>query len=433
MSKFLPNSNSITEIMSSLQNRVRALELNKSFIVQKRIQKVEDFGDIVDGYVTLRPNTVYLMDFEGTLFIDFGIRIPENGGNITIQGTLGLGGTQVLYGTPNDNQPLFIGGLNTNFQLYNLTLRSDSFIFELDAGFTSPYNTAPILFLENVSLNGSYRLGLIENYYIVVFNKVIISGITEGLYFNGNFFAGYFSNVIYVDNENMEYYLFFFEGSFNLLSVFKFFACSFDKSNPDGVIFDESMGNQIPDNGLVITDCVFTGTGDYSFFSPSDERVFSKNNFEPQNKVRQLYDTIIAGSYYFSTATATTISIINTWYKIAGTTTISTAERFNDDNTNNRLLYKGQESQKVLINFSGNFIDGAGTPIAQIAIAKNGSIETPTIMRVDLKHSGGADNVSISAILTLDRDDYLEVFIRNTTNTNNITCNFGQMTVIGLT
>lgn len=430
MSKILPNVNSITEFMSDLQSRVRALELNKSFIVQKRIQKVEDFGDVDSwGYVTLRSNTVYLMDFEGVLFVDFGIRIPENGGNITIQGTLGLGGTQVLYGTPTDNQPLFIGGSNTNLQLYNLTLKSDNDIFELDGGFISPYNTQPILFMQNVSLVESFRLGLIENYYLVALEKVVISGVIEGLYFNGNFFAGYFFNIVYVDNEDMEYTLFFFESSFNLISVFKFFACSFDKSNLSGVIFDEGVGTQIPDNGLVITDCVFTGLGDYSFFSPSDERVFSKNNFEPQNKVRQLYDTIISGGYYISTATATTISAINTWYKIAGTTTTTVTERFNDDNTNNRLLYKGQESQKILINFSGDFTPSAGTPIMQIAIAKNGSIENSTVMRLNLSNT---NNASITGILTLDRDDYIEVYIRNVSDTNNITCNFGQVSVIGL-
>lgn len=436
MSKFLPNSNSITEFMSDLQSRVRALELNKSFIVQKRIQKAEDFGVVGnDGYVELRANTLYILDFEGALLINFGLKIPSDGGVIILEGTLGGGSQQAIVCT-NASVSLFSGGIRTNFQLYDLGFSHPTGnIFNINGGFISPFVATTILIILNCTFLNSDGMGDISNYYVVLVEKISIIGFDDGMVFKGFFGVGYLANINAVNN-NVGHTIITFDTTYFTFSRFQFFSNSFNiGTDVTNTAIEVIAGATIPNDGIGFLTCSFTGSGTYlKGITPSDIRLYSKDNFEPSTKnPREVYNSIIAGGYYFSTATATTISTINTWYKLAGTTTITTTERFNDDaGTNNRLLYKGQESQKVLINFSGNFIDGTGTPIAQISIAKNGTVQTETIMRVDLNHSGGADNASITAILTLDRDDYVEVFIRNTTNTNNITCNFGQMTVIGL-
>jgi hypothetical protein len=434
MSKFLPNSNSITEFMSSLQNRVRALELNKSYIVQKRIQKAEDFGVIGDdGYVELRPNTLYVLDFEGTLLINFGLKIPSDGGIITLEGTLGGGSQQAIVCT-NSSVSLFSGGVRTNFKLDALGFSHPTGdIFNISGGFVSPFVATTVLSILNCTFLTSEGMGDISNYYVFLTEKISIIGFDNGITLKGFFGVGYLANINAVNN-NAGHTIITFDSTYVTFGRFQFFSNSFSiGTDVTNTAIEVISGATIPNDGIGLLTCSFAGDGTYlEGITPSDVRFYSKDNFEPSTKnPREVFNSIIAGGYYVSTATATTIAVTNTWYKVLGTTTATSTERFS--HSNNRLTYLGNNTQKLLINFSGNFIDGAGTPIAQIAIAKNGSIETPTIMRVDLKHSGGADNVSISAILTLDRDDYLEVFIRNTTNTNNITCNFGQMTVIGLT
>jgi hypothetical protein len=434
MSKFLPNSNSITEFMSSLQNRVRALELNKSYIVQKRIQKAEDFGVVGDdGYVELRPNTLYVLDFEGTLLINFGLKIPSDGGVIILEGTLGGGSQQVVVCT-NSSVSLFSGGVRTNFQLYDLGFSHPTGdIFNINGGFVSPFVATTILIILNCTFLTSEGMGDISNYYVALIEKISIIGFDNGIILKGFFGVGYLANINAVNN-NAGHTIITFDSTYFTFGRFQFFSNSFNiGTDVTNTAIKVISGATMPNDGIGFLTCSFAGDGTYlEGITPSDVRLYSKDNFEPSTKSpREVFNSIIAGGYYVSTATATTIAVTNTWYKVLGTTTATSTERFS--HSNNRLTYLGNNTQKLLINFTGNFIDGAGTPIAEIAIAKNGSIETSTIMRVDLKHSGGADNASISAILTLDRDDYIEVFIRNTTNTNNITCNFGQMTVIGLT
>jgi hypothetical protein len=434
MSKIIPNSNSITEFMSSLQGRVRDLELNKSFIVQKRIQKAEDFGVVGDdGYVELRSNTLYVLDFEGTLLIDFGLKIPSDGGVIILKGTLGGGSQQAIVCT-NSSVSLFSGGIRTNFQLYELGFSHPTGdIFNINGGFISPFVATTILIILNCTFLNSDGMGDISNYYVVLIEKISIVGFDNGIVFKGFFGVGYLANINAVNN-NAGHTIITFDSTYFAFSRFQFFSNSFNiGTDISNTAIEVISGATIPNDGIGFLTCSFTGSGTYlEGITPSDIRLYFKDNFEPSAKSpREVYNSIIAGAYYVSTPASTTISVTNTWYKIAGTTTATTTERFS--HSNNRLTYSGNNTQKVLINFTGDFIDGAGTPIAQIAIAKNGTVETSTIMRVDLKHSGGADNASITAIMTLDRDDYIEVFIRNTTNTNDVTCNFGQMTVIGLT
>lgn len=124
--------------------------------------------------------------------------------------------------------------------------------------------------------------------------------------------------------------------------------------------------------------------------------------------------------YMTANATATSLPVANTYYKIAGTTTTINAKKFSA--TSNRTTYTG----KTDIVGKVNVIIGAKAPVNNsdfsIVIAKNGvAIATP---KASMASAANNQSFQISFITELDlaTNDYVEVFIRsNNSNATTIT------------
>ena len=148
------------------------------------------------------------------------------------------------------------------------------------------------------------------------------------------------------------------------------------------------------------------------------------DSYTPAWDMRQ--NTYIPNSRAFSSlymnnnATATSLTTVNTFYKIAGTTTVVKEQRFTA--TNNRLTYIGKLdiTAKVLV------IIGAKAPANNsdfsIAIAKNGIvIATPNGSMVAAANNQ-TFQITLATEVEITTNDYIEVFIRkNNTNTSTIT------------
>lgn len=126
------------------------------------------------------------------------------------------------------------------------------------------------------------------------------------------------------------------------------------------------------------------------------------------------------GQYYMTAnATATTIGAINTFVKVAGTTTAgSFIEKFT--HTNNRLTYTGAftgfyKVTAIITLTSGN------NNVVQLRVAVNGTTSIPSTSQTTTSGAGKSENVSCSDIVSLATNDYIEIFTANTTGSNNIT------------
>ena len=124
--------------------------------------------------------------------------------------------------------------------------------------------------------------------------------------------------------------------------------------------------------------------------------------------------------YFNSNPTPTNLPVVNTYYKIAGTTTIVNEKRFTAS-TSNRITYNNVEPIVGKI----SVVLGAKAPAINsdfsIGIAKNGIIIAPTASMAE-----AANNQSFQIILNAEVDlvlgDYIEVFIsRTNANTTTIT------------
>ena len=138
-----------------------------------------------------------------------------------------------------------------------------------------------------------------------------------------------------------------------------------------------------------------------------------------------------AGRLYMEgNATATTIAVAGTYYKIAGTTTASLADLFT--HTNNKLTYNGLTTKKVVIDFSASVTCATAAQDFGIMIAHQGSTVAGTKITGKLLVAGDPVVISGNATLTLAPGEYVEVFATNVTDTNALTVKDLQLAISGV-
>ena len=135
------------------------------------------------------------------------------------------------------------------------------------------------------------------------------------------------------------------------------------------------------------------------------------------------------GSYYFSTPAVTTIAAQDTPIKASGTTTALQVNNFTHSGSN-RLTYTGTTTLYFQITglFSATKAAGTGADIRFI-IAKNGSVVTG--MSVTRNVSSSVEGaMACGGILQLETDDYIELWVENQDNADNMTVQEGSVSAI---
>ena len=133
------------------------------------------------------------------------------------------------------------------------------------------------------------------------------------------------------------------------------------------------------------------------------------------------------GCFYVSTPAETSISGATTPTKAAGTTTEIASNGFS--HTSNRLTYSGTATLKFYVQGNVSATKAAGTSAdIRYAIAKNGTIVTGlSVSRNTSSTAEGA--MAFGGIVTMATDDYVEIWVENLTNSDNLTIQEGSLTV----
>ncbi len=133
-----------------------------------------------------------------------------------------------------------------------------------------------------------------------------------------------------------------------------------------------------------------------------------------------IYGRRPSGLYYMEGNATPTALIANIWAKIAGITTNVSLNQFTTP-INNRIQYIGTAQTPIIIAVTAaitcNFSAGGGTTTRSVAIFKNGVQVIPSVMSED-GASGLNLNLSTSTSVSMATNDYIEVFIRSSNNTN---------------
>jgi len=142
-----------------------------------------------------------------------------------------------------------------------------------------------------------------------------------------------------------------------------------------------------------------------------------------------LRDALIAtalpghGEISVTSSAATTLSDTSTWVEVAGTYALtSTPTAMNwAMATNARLDYTGAAGRVLHIAATVGMTCVSNNQVTEWAIAKNGTVLTPSITRSKIGTGADVGSTAIHGHTNVVNGDYISVMCRNTTAANNVT------------
>lgn len=162
-------------------------------------------------------------------------------------------------------------------------------------------------------------------------------------------------------------------------------------------------------------------------YYPDMDGLYVHNGSEWTPAVRHAY-----GDYFMVTPTLTTIPAVNTPVKISGTTGSDVnLLRFFTAMTN-RLTYTGSEPGIFQLEASLS-ADAVATQVnCAFYFAVNGSIVPQSAQRRRLANLPDIASISLTKLLALSPNDFVEVWVANETDATNITVTELNVTIVGI-
>ena len=396
--------------MRSGQDKILNFKNSISFNGSSQIiYSLNDLPNAELGVITLEDNKLYI--FVGTVDL-LGARLL--GGNVSI-----------IEGLSSENSFLTSTGLPLGTALisseFTIIINSIS-IIDVDTALNlNGQNNDRVIDWRACNFGNVPNVGTIKNYNNFIYESGAFLNCT-GLIFDGNFGTIAIINSIYTNFSNGTSIT--IADTCVISRRFKIIESSMVTSGT-GISVNFSNTATIANQGYILTSCSFSGgtlTTLVGVQASGNKSLFFKNE--------GISNSRSSGSLYINASTATTV-VLNTWTKILGT---STPNPLNEEfsHLNNRLTYLGNLEQIFNISFSASITGSPGRDF-EIGISKNGEDPLENTVAQNTADSGGkAKNTSAQSFIGLAQNDYLEVFIKNTTDSTNLTAVRMILTVTGL-
>lgn len=121
-------------------------------------------------------------------------------------------------------------------------------------------------------------------------------------------------------------------------------------------------------------------------------------------------------------SSATTISAMSTYYKVAGTSSLSAGSyQFSTDGQSNRLKYTGTSMKMFHIACTLSVQSSSTNQTIKAVVYKNGVPLTTGIVQTKLGSSGDITSTAIHVMTDLSQNDILELYITNISSTASLT------------
>lgn len=395
----LDGSETLTIVQSSSSKKATIDQIQDKILTSNLIT-VADISDLpasVAGVITLLADTTYLF----TKSVDLaGDRL------VAVNATAIIG----LY---TESCKISSTGLTGNALItsnYSLGLKNISLEAETPFTLDASANANQALDWQNVNLVNCTNQGTIKTYDNFIGHTIGVLG-GSGFSFDGTIGTISFTDTIF--NTGSSQKAITLAATLTISRRCRIVYSSFViLSGETGV--EVVSGATIPAEGLILDTVNFAGGGTYlsGVLSSDDEARFTD--------CRGISNSLTAAQYYMNNnATATTISVAGTYYKVAGTTsTGSIAERFTL--SSNRATYKGALTTKFKITICLSFTANNGKEI-RFRVAKNGTTIASTQMTRTVNGTGVYAALSLQDIEELQTNDYIELFTTNITDTNSVT------------
>lgn len=369
------------------------------------VDKVEDFPEAVSGVITLANNLTYFI----TTTVDLaGARLVA-GVNTTIIG--GSSENCILKSTGlSAATPLLTS--QYSLPMRNLTLTHGTALDLNGSGTpTAALDWFGVNFLDCNSSGGGSGVGTIQNYSNFIMSDCALLN-SSGMTFNGSIGTVGFVQCLFSGVAGQT--ILNFPSTLTITRRIRVTYSSFVAFGGATAI-NVSTAAVIPVEGYILDTCNFSGGATYTAgVQFNDNKALFTNCKGIGNSAE------IGQCFYTNNTTQNPIATTGVFEKILGTTTASSVnQKF--DHTNNRLTYTGgiTRSFRVTASSSAQAISTNATTIL-IRAAKNGVTIAESESQATTSATGRNENFYSQAIVELTTNDYLELWIANATNANNL-------------
>lgn len=338
-----------------------------------------------------------------------------------------INGTIVLS-FPIDLNEAYIAGLDTN---EDVLVHTGGTIFSGSAGgsirnltlvaagvggkiFDITGTNTETLVIQNSIIANTTNVGTIQDFSTVFMNIIQFSGNTDGITFT-DINSLLLSNLGWFGNNAGTYET--YTGTYSIL----------EKQGGFSDVAGGATGIDVSSNPTVtngsITGTSFTGAGTY--VDPYTVGGFSGFNFSKEWNVLcpgllTENDEVATGNLYVSSTATTSISASNTPTKMAGTTTGLNLFR-TTSSTDNRITYTGTKTRFFTYTGSISVTASANGKRFVFYLAKNGSILPESEQSRKIANGADRGSISLSGVVELSTNDYVEVWVENINDATNIT------------
>ena len=387
------NSSAWVLINSSMNSR-------NNFVL---VKSVSDFPAPVAGVITLAAGVTY--EINGTITLTSSINLNS----AWIRGVDAVN-DKLVY-TPASGS-LFAGA--NGGDLRNITLSAPNAggsVFNLNAGGANRN-----LIMENLYILGCNNVGTIAGFGGTVFMQTVAYfANTNGITFTND------TNIVILNTL-------WDKGNSN---IYERFTGTFSSILKTGGAMQTLTGNTataINVSGITgigageLKNVVFLGTGTYVNGSFSNRWEVESNGLTTEK------DDVASGNIYISTSGSTTFSTLNAPVKIVGTTTAANLFRVTVSG-NNRLSYAGKKTRRFQVICSLSVLSSVTNRNYLFYVAKNGVILPESRQLLELPFSVDRGSVTISCTVSMATNDYVEIWVANSTDNSSVTINSMNMAI----
>lgn len=346
--------------------------------------------------------------------------IDLQGNRIVCDGDVSISGfsseTCSLYSTLGNGVALLTS--NYTLPLYRLTLgcSTNARIFNLVGDGTNGIDITSVNFGSNSLSCGS--LGTISNFSNIIFTNCAFFSHTDGITFDGSVGTIGIQDSIFTGSATSHIYL------PNTLTVSRRFRIIYSSlvvaAGKTGITYTNA---NIPNDGLILDTINFSGLGTYV------SGITFQSNITAWSNCVGITNSFAGGSVFIrDNVVATTFTSSGVFKIFAGTTTTDNSTLSKFTHSNYTLTYTGSRNITVLVAVNST-LEGNNAVNCHIAIAKDGVTIDTSEMAAKLQGAGNRVPCSTNQIINISTGSAISCYIRNDTNTSNITCHDIVMTI----
>lgn len=404
-----------------IRDSIFALASNTEARGYKYLKIVKTVTDLTNLY----SDTLYVIDGEIDLA---GVSIVPPAEGLSISG-LGFGVSKILCTEDNFTAITSPGGGSGDIFI-------DKLVFDIQGTASKVFDVNDVtgfstIELVQVNFENCTSIGVIDSYRQLFGNVLGIFSCLDGLEFKGSWVGGAkLINTIARGTPNV------FKAGAGLTFGSRFFTdINIDLPAGTSYLANFSPSNFSKDSLFQLTAINITRNGNFNVddanYLPNITRADTESLFTGCIGAR---NTVPMGTWNVSTPAATTVAVINTLYKLAGTTTYRDLIHTSNGGGNNSLTYDNSLPTEFEIKTTAEILGTAGDEIElMIRIYDSsaaGYVDAVSVIKPIVNYPGGtADRAvfTIFDVLDLANNDRVELWVRNLTAARNVTLAAGSI------